>query len=460
MGDYNCTWSPDGTKIAFAEGFAEQRRGVHERTPTGSAPFIDLTNDRRAASTATPTGRPTAGRTAPTARSPPPSEHPVTFTPECTDTGPALRANHASRGERTPTRPTGRSRRPVRWRQPFTYTPEPGLRRHRHASRSKAVDDFGFGTASPTGHRHDHRQAHAHAGRRRGRSTARPATTPSTARPGLTSSTAAPATTSSTAAAATTSSTAAPATTGSTAAPATTASTAKPATTSVNGDDGNDRSTAATATTRRRAAPVATTASAGQRPRATTASTATAATTASTATAATTASTAAAATTASAATRATTASAGGGGNDRVARRQRQRPRRRRLAATTGSAAARATTASAAARATTASSGDSGRDRLSGGSGPGSPERRPRARSLQRRLGPRPRLALRGQRRGSRSLRAAMPVLPAHLLPDRRHRPVGRLLREARLRRAGADGHRHRGGERVHGPARTRTRCWS
>ena len=43
-------------------------------------------------------------------------------------------------------------------------------------------------------------------------------------------------------------------------------------------------------------------------------------------------------------------------------------------------------------------------------------------------------------------------LSPHLLPHRRHRPLRLLLREARLRGAGADEHRRRGRQRLHGPA--------
>ncbi|CAA9495314.1 MAG: Lactoylglutathione lyase, partial [uncultured Solirubrobacteraceae bacterium] len=43
----------------------------------------------------------------------------------------------------------------------------------------------------------------------------------------------------------------------------------------------------------------------------------------------------------------------------------------------------------------------------------------------------------------------------HLLPDRRHRPVGRLLRDAGLRGAPPPAHPRRGDQRLHGPARRR-----
>ena len=49
----------------------------------------------------------------------------------------------------------------------------------------------------------------------------------------------------------------------------------------------------------------------------------------------------------------------------------------------------------------------------------------------------------------------MNSLSPHLLPDRRHRALGRLLREARLRRGAADADRRRGDQRLHGPARRR-----
>src|SRR3954468_11663033 len=43
----------------------------------------------------------------------------------------------------------------------------------------------------------------------------------------------------------------------------------------------------------------------------------------------------------------------------------------------------------------------------------------------------------------------------YLLPDRRDRPLGRLLRGARLRGAAPDADPRRGDQRVHGPARRR-----
>ena len=120
------------------------------RNSDGIGPFIDLTNVRRAASTATPIGHPTAGRSAPTARSPPRSERPVTFTPECADTGPLYERTTPPRGRRTPTRPTGRSPRTVGWAD---RSPTPRIRASSAPtpSRSRPPTTSASATVSPTG---------------------------------------------------------------------------------------------------------------------------------------------------------------------------------------------------------------------------------------------------------------------------------------------------------------------
>ena len=128
MGDYNCTWSPDGTKLAFARDFGNNGE-VFMRNSNGIGPLIDLTNtagqfdgnpdwapDARPEcpdSTVTTTRR---RRPSPSLRS--------ASTP-----GPLYERTDPTRGTRTPTRPTGRSAeaRPRAEGTPFTYTPNPGF---------------------------------------------------------------------------------------------------------------------------------------------------------------------------------------------------------------------------------------------------------------------------------------------------------------------------------------------
>ena len=74
IGDINCTWSPDGGKVAFSNGsFSAARLMVENANDADDTPALnELTNDTGATtSTATRTGRPTARRTAPTSRPPP-----------------------------------------------------------------------------------------------------------------------------------------------------------------------------------------------------------------------------------------------------------------------------------------------------------------------------------------------------------------------------------------------------
>ena len=76
-GDYNCTWSPDGTKIAFVKGIFSNGALVH-RNSDATGPVELVVNDAPGSSTATPTG-------------------------------PASRRNAAA-GRRRSTEPTGRTR--------------------------------------------------------------------------------------------------------------------------------------------------------------------------------------------------------------------------------------------------------------------------------------------------------------------------------------------------------------
>ncbi len=190
VGDYNCTWSPDGTKLAFAEGFGNNGE-VFMRNSNGIGPFIDLTNTAGQFE-GNPDWAPDARPECPDSTVSTTVGTPLIFTPECVDTGPAYERTTPREGKDTdPTNGTLTQNGGLG--QPFTYTPNPGFV-GTDSFQIKAADDFGFGTSPTRAQSRSPSSASPHRAAARC-STAPPATTPSTARPDLTSSTAAPATT-------------------------------------------------------------------------------------------------------------------------------------------------------------------------------------------------------------------------------------------------------------------------
>ena len=144
-GDYNCTWSPDGTQIAYTEDFGANG-DIWVRNADASGLPIDLTN---VAGTFegnpdwAPDGRPTCPNTAAQTT----KGNPVTINVVCNDTGPAYERTDVR--EFSKTEPNHGTLTQGSAGDPFVYTPDPGF----VGTDSFTVgseDDFGFGSDSGT----------------------------------------------------------------------------------------------------------------------------------------------------------------------------------------------------------------------------------------------------------------------------------------------------------------------
>jgi Tol biopolymer transport system component len=149
VGDYNCTWSPDGQMIAYVNGTFSSGRLVMVRADNTSPLEIELAqdpggNDFDGNPDWAPDGRPDCpDRTVNTARN-----TAVTFTVECTDTGPAYERSDVrefadtqpASGTLTQTGGAGAS---------FTYTPATGFT-GTVTFLVNSFDALGFGTDKAT----------------------------------------------------------------------------------------------------------------------------------------------------------------------------------------------------------------------------------------------------------------------------------------------------------------------
>jgi Tol biopolymer transport system component len=146
-GNINCTWSPDGTKIAFAHGIFSQGELVMANSDGSSTQPVSLEQDAGADNFDgnpdwAPDGRPDCPDSAVTTT----VGQPVTIPLTCTDTGPQY--------ERTPVResiandgaPANGTLGDVTQGSPTTvvYTPNPGFS-GTDAIKMVGFDDFGFG---------------------------------------------------------------------------------------------------------------------------------------------------------------------------------------------------------------------------------------------------------------------------------------------------------------------------
>jgi len=144
-GDINCTWSPDGTKIAYANGTFGGARLVMKNVADPAAAPTELANDDGnndfdGNPDWAPDGRPVCPDSTVTTT----VNRPVTISLECTDTGPAY--------ERTPVRgspdtnPTRGTLGQVTVGDPstITYTPNAGFA-GTDSFLVRGFDDFGFG---------------------------------------------------------------------------------------------------------------------------------------------------------------------------------------------------------------------------------------------------------------------------------------------------------------------------
>ena len=144
LGDYNCTWSPDGTMIAYVNGTFSQGRLVMERADNSSPePPVELAqdpggNDFDGNPDWAPDGRPDCPDRAITTV----ENIPVTFAVECTDTGPDYEQSEVR--EFSGTDPTDGTLSQEFAGDPFTYTPNPGFS-GTDTFQVRSFDELGFG---------------------------------------------------------------------------------------------------------------------------------------------------------------------------------------------------------------------------------------------------------------------------------------------------------------------------
>jgi hypothetical protein len=144
-GDYNCTWSPDGTLIAYADGFGGNGE-VYMRNSDGSGIPIDLTNTAGKYDGNpdwAPDGRPRCPNSGVETR----PDTPLTFQLTCNDTGPEYEQSEVR--EFAGTQPANGTLTQEFAGDPFTYTPNPGFV-GTDSFQVKSFDEFGFGSDAGT----------------------------------------------------------------------------------------------------------------------------------------------------------------------------------------------------------------------------------------------------------------------------------------------------------------------
>jgi Tol biopolymer transport system component len=144
-GDYNCTWSPEGTQIAYTEDFAGNG-DVWIRNADASLPAIDVTNVPgmfEGNPDWAPDGRPTCPNTAATTN----VNTPVKIAVVCNDTGPAYERTDVKEFKKTD--PSHGTLKQDFAGDPFVYTPNPGFK-GTDSFTVGSEDDFGFGSDTGT----------------------------------------------------------------------------------------------------------------------------------------------------------------------------------------------------------------------------------------------------------------------------------------------------------------------
>ncbi|HZN90602.1 MAG TPA: Ig-like domain-containing protein [Thermoleophilaceae bacterium] len=146
VGDYNCTWSPDGTTIAYAENYAGNGE-IYMENADGSSLFpINLSNAPGLYDGNpdwAPDGRPTCPNTTVATV----VDTPVTFRVDCTDTGPAYERTRVREFKRTD--PANGTVAQELAGDPFTYTPNQNFS-GTDTFQVSSFDEFGFGTDTST----------------------------------------------------------------------------------------------------------------------------------------------------------------------------------------------------------------------------------------------------------------------------------------------------------------------
>ncbi len=145
-GNYNCTWSPDGTKIAYVRGVFTSGALVMEEADNSSPSAIELEDDAGnfdGNPDWAPDGRPTCPDFTVITR----RNEPVTIPLECIDTGPDYERTPVREGIANDGNPTNGTLGQVETGDPslVTYTPDQGFT-GTDSIKFIGFDDFGFGT--------------------------------------------------------------------------------------------------------------------------------------------------------------------------------------------------------------------------------------------------------------------------------------------------------------------------
>jgi Ca2+-binding RTX toxin-like protein len=144
VGDYNCTWSPDGFFVAYVTGTFSTGKLVMERADNTSPFPIDLAQDPGGDNfDGNPDWAPDARPVCPNSTVTIAPNQRVTFEVECTDTGPAYERTAVR--EFNTSEPTKGTLTQELAGDPFTYTPNQGFT-GTDSFQVRSFDELGFGT--------------------------------------------------------------------------------------------------------------------------------------------------------------------------------------------------------------------------------------------------------------------------------------------------------------------------
>jgi Tol biopolymer transport system component len=152
-GDINCTWSPDGTLIAYVNGVFSQGRLVMKRSDDSSLAPVDLEDDNGSNNfDGNPDWAPDGSPECPDGEATTRPDTPLTIELECVDSGPAYEQtdpNGFVTNEGGPEHGTLSDFAPLDNPSTVVYTPDPGF-----SGKDRiifgAFDDFGFGDDTGT----------------------------------------------------------------------------------------------------------------------------------------------------------------------------------------------------------------------------------------------------------------------------------------------------------------------